>query len=108
MYFKYHFKLIPLPQVNGSIVFTTYDEKPVDKCNDVKNLFYTKEETAGCDYNTTSTIDVGLIYNDVWAYKVCNIGTERNFDTPCVETGWECWFVGAPQGGCTIQLGILV
>jgi len=101
-------KTYDVKDINGSIVFTTYDERPVDKCNDVKNLYYTKEETAGCDYNATSTIDVGLIYNDVWAYKICDKGTERNFDTPCIETGWECWFVGALQGGCTIQLGILV
>ena len=94
-------------KVNGSIVFTTYDAKPVNKCNDLHNLYYSPSETAGCNYNTTSTIDVGEIYNDVWAYKICDY-PERGWDSACNETGWECWFVGALQGGCTIQLGILV
>jgi hypothetical protein len=89
---------------NGQIVFTTYDDKPVSPCNDLHHEYYTLEETAGCNYNETAFIDVGFIYNDVWAYKLCNqtgigVNPDRDFDSPCNSTGWELWHAGALQGG---------
>eukprot|EP01036_Dinobryon_divergens_P033211 gene33211-42946_t len=104
-------KTYDVKEINGSIVFTTYDQKPVDKCNDINNEYYTKADQKTCsgNVNDTSIIDVGLFYNDVWAYKVCMPGPlGRNWDGACVETGWELWSPGAAEGGCTIQLGILV
>lgn len=82
-------------QRNGTIVFTTYDEKPVNPCNDPEQRFYTAEEQVGCNFdanftnNLNALIYVGLIYNDVWAYRLCSNnasregGAERGFDTPC-------------------------
>lgn len=94
-------------QVNGTIEFTTYDEKPVDKCNDKSNKYYSAADRKGCNYNSTSQIDIGLFYNDVWAYKVCK-QTERGFDSACETNGWVSWNAGALEGGCAIELGILV
>lgn len=90
--------------MNGTIVFTTYDERPVNPCNDPANDYYSVEEQkeANCNFTSASLVDIGLIYNDVWAYKLCNpVGDnpERGFDTPCKETGWLLWHAGAPQGG---------
>ena len=102
--------------VNGTLEFTTYDEKPVNPCSDTKGKYYSAAERAGCE-NVTSTIDIGVIYNDVWAYKLCPIGNSTNvneteakrfFDGPCEGSGWELWHPGALQGGCTIELGIEV
>jgi hypothetical protein len=95
--------------INGSIQFVTYDEKPVDKCNDPKQIYYTEAEQTGCNFSTAGTQDFDLAYNDVWAYKLCSkeLG-ERNFDGPCESGGWEIWHNGAPEGGCSIELGIKV
>lgn len=81
----------------------------MNACNDFDNVYYTKEEQKNCVGNTSSIINIGLSYNDVWAYKLCNQSTgERDFDGPCKETGWELWHSGKRQGGCLIQLGIEV
>jgi hypothetical protein len=106
-------KTYNVKSVNGTIVFTTYDQKPVNPCNDPLNYYYSKEEREGCNYNTSSTVDIGLVYNDVWAYRICPQDTathrgERDFDHPCRESGWELWHAGALQGGCAIELGIEV
>ena len=65
-------KTYDLESVNGSLQFTTYDQKPVNPCNDVNGTFYSAEERSSCP-NTTSPdiIPVGVYYNDVWAYKLC-------------------------------------
>jgi hypothetical protein len=89
---------------DGQIVFTTYDEKPVSPCNDRDGEYYSAEERAGCNFQESAFIDVGFIYNDVWAYKLCNqsgigINPDRDFDSPCNSTGWELWHAGALQGG---------
>ena len=106
-------------------MFTTYDERPVNPCNDPLQIYYSPEEQANCNFTQTnvngtsfnsqnsqySEVDIGLIYNDVWAYKVCNtssIPPERGFDTACEDTGWVLWHPGALQGGCVIELGIEV
>jgi len=97
--------------VNGSLEFTTYDQKPVNPCNDLELKYYTKAEQANCGNTTASIIDVGLYYNDIWAYKVCSTTTnppERPWDDACNEYGWELWHPGASEGGCRIELGIEV
>jgi hypothetical protein len=96
--------------VNGTIVFTTYDTKPVDPCNDEHNVFYDEADKKGCkgSFNQTAFTEIGLIYNDVWAYKFCNQTTGRDFDEACNATGWELWHSGASEGGCVIQLGVEV
>lgn len=96
--------------MNGTLVFKTYQDKPVNPCNDPNNTYYSTDEQKNCaNFTTSSTIDVGLIYNDVWAYRLCDqdLG-ERDFDGACKESGWELWHPGAQQGGCIIQLGIEV
>jgi len=98
-------------EVNGTIVFTTYDEKPVNPCNDPDNLYYTIDEQTNCNLSSAGLVDIGLVYNDVWAYKLCNATSdppERGFDTACEDSGWVSLHPGALQGGCTIQLGIEV
>jgi hypothetical protein len=120
-------------KVNGTIVFTTYRDKPVNACNDIEEKYYTTEERAGCNFTESSRIDVGIFYNDVWAYKLCEQSPEplstpgfgpldgynraaldptrqygRYFDEPCEGGGWLLLHPGAPEGGCVIQLGILV
>lgn len=113
--------------VNGSIEFTTYDRKPVTACNDPDNEYYSVAETAGCNFTESSRIRVGVFYNDVWAYRLCprsiepsstpDYGNytyedvnnaERYFDGPCEQSGWLLFHPGAPEGGCVIQLGVLV
>ena len=88
------------------MVFTTYEDKPVSACHDLKNEYFTVEEqqALGCTGNET-TVTVGLFYNDVWAY---NLDCDRYFDGPCEGTGWTIWHPGALEGGCNIQLGIEV
>ncbi|RYY89738.1 hypothetical protein EON63_00135 [archaeon] len=96
-------------QINGSVEFSTYDKKPVNPCNDPRGEYYSAEEREGCDFTASSIVNIGLMYNDVWAYKLCNqTSGERDFDGACQETGWELWHAGALQGGCVIQLGIEV
>lgn len=80
----------------------------MNPCNDPKNEYYSVDEQkeANCNFTSASLVDIGLVYNDVWAYKLCNpIGDnpERGFDTPCKETGWLLWHAGAPQGGAPIS-----
>lgn len=113
---------------DGILVFTTYEDKPVNACNDLTGTYYTEEERAGCDYNEASLITAGVFYNDVWAYKMCTRSQEpystpgfgpldtftaptdpsRFFDSPCIDSGWLLLHAGAQEGGCVIQLGILV
>lgn len=107
---------------NGTTVFGTYDQMPVNPCNDFENKYYSKEETQSCgdDRSKYSQIDVGIIYNDVWAYKLCETNItkacppgrpckdRRYFDSSCELSGWVNLNSGAPEGGCNIQLGILV
>ena len=65
-------KTYDLESINGTLQFTTYDQKPVNPCNDVNGTYYTAEERSTCS-NTTdpNIIPVGVYYNDVWAYKLC-------------------------------------
>jgi hypothetical protein len=102
----------------------------VSPCNDLDppNNFYSEEEKKGCNTDTFSLIDIGLIYNDVWAYKLCNpneelqtvtrtykvssnpdvyvtnstvevVPRERDFDDACKNSGWVLWHPGDKQGG---------
>jgi len=120
-------------KVNGTVVFTTYKDKPVNACNDLTETYYTAEERVGCNYTESSRIDIGIFFNDVWSYTLCERSPEpmstpgygvmdgydrsllnpnqkypRYFDEPCEKSGWVLLHPGAPEGGCVIQLGILV
>lgn len=113
-------KTYDIDSVDGTIEFTTYDEKFVNPCHDIKNEFYSVDEQVNCWFYTgaanategltlddVAMINIGVVYNDVWAYKLCNsTAGERGFDTACENTGWELWHPGDLQGGCVIQLGI--
>lgn len=90
--------------------------------------YYSLKEREGCNFTTFSLIDIGLIYNDVWAYKLCNpkeelrtvyrtykvssnpdtyvtnstvevVPRERDFDSACKDSGWVLWHPGDKQGG---------
>lgn len=126
--FRHIPKTYDVERRNGVLVFSTYDDKPVNACNDIAGTYYTEAERAGCDYDEASLIVAGVFYNDVWAYKMCTRSQEpystpgfgpldtfsapsdpkRYFDSPCVDGGWLLWDAGASEGGCVIQLGILV
>lgn len=113
---------------NGTISFGTYTDMPVNPCNDIDNIYYSKEQTASCSANRAqySQINVGVIYNDMWAYRLCPVSNQhckdtvdqsgqpklcsdrRHFDSSCESSGWINLDPGAPEGGCNIQLGILV
>jgi len=99
-------------QVNGTLVFTTYDKKPVNPCNDVNHIYYSPSDQL--KYNCINSeppnkVKIALIYNDVWAYRICNsTNQERGFDTACEQSGWILLNAGAAQGGCLIELGIEV
>ena len=110
------------------MTFTTYNDKPVNPCNDYNNTYYTvlQQKQAGCkdiqvnqtskvDYNYYSQVQVGVFYNDVWAYRMCGYKTNhssnqpgRYFDTQCEGEGWLNWHPGALEGGCQFELGTLV
>lgn len=102
-------------QDNGTLSFTTYEDKPVNPCNDVEGKYYTDRSMCvnGTDY---SQIEIGVYYNDLWAYRLCDMynstnttgETGRYFDTQCEGEGWVNWHIGAREGGCTIELGSLV
>lgn len=103
-------KTYNIEKVNGTIIFTTYDNKSVNPCDD-NGQYYSESQRSGCDVNHTSMIDVGSFYNDVWAYKLCDEfadSPERVFAHPCINNGWELWHPGGLEGGCNIELGILV
>lgn len=77
-------------RINGSLVFLTYDQYPVDDC-------------AGND-DCGSTAEIKVLYNDLWVYELGNECT-RYFDGPCVNNGWRVHHPGAKEGGCKIVLG---
>jgi hypothetical protein len=99
-------KTYNVEKVNGSIYFTTYDQKPVSACYDLDNIYFTKEQQieAGCTGNETKVM-VGTFYNDVWEY---DLDCDRYFDGPCEGSGWKLLHLGALEGGCSIELGIEV
>ena len=97
--------------MNGTLKFTTYDKKPVNPCNDVNHIYYSPSDQL--KYNCINSeppnkVKIALIYNDVWAYRICNRTVERAFDTACEKSGWILLNAGAAQGGCLIQLGVEV
>jgi hypothetical protein len=90
-------------------------DKPVDPCNDWEGKYYSKAERQKCGNNTENStyalIDVGVFYNDVWAYRLCpknGTSNRRYFDGACVNEGWLQWHPGAKEGGCSLRLGELV
>lgn len=97
----------------------------MNPCNDHASEFYSLDERLniyGCSNTTDSRyIPVGVYYNDVWAYQLCPTATsatmpqgnssrggQRYWDTACEGQGWINMHAGAIEGGCVIQLGILV
>lgn len=101
-------KTYNIEKVNGTITFSTYEDKPVNPCADTQGLFYSDEQRANCN-GTTTKVAIGKIYNDVWAYRICNESSgERFFAQSCVSNGWQLLHAGGAEGGCTIELGILV
>lgn len=66
---------------SGTLEFTTYDEKPVNPCQDKQGLYYTAAERSGCTNESIANITIGIIYNDVWAYKLCPINSSTATST---------------------------
>lgn len=80
-------------RINGSLVFLTYDQYPVDDCE-------------GDDCSNSAQIKV--LYNDIWVYELGKRDCTRYFDGPCVDNGWKVLHPGAREGGCKIVLGACV
>jgi hypothetical protein len=58
--------------------------------NDPQNNYYTQAQTSNCNFSTASIINVGVFYNDVWAYRICNssgIDQHRYADQACIGRG---------------------
>ena len=108
---------------NGTLEFSTYEDKPVipfydSTCEPTKTCVTLTNATSGnneaCTYswntNTTLTLDekirhekecgyteVGVLYNDVWMY---DLSCSRYADLPCQNQGWVVLHPGAIYGGC--------
>jgi hypothetical protein len=83
-------KTYNVAKVNNSLIFDTYDKKPVSACNDPLGKYYTLVQRENCNFTQSSTIDVGVYYNDVWAYRMCNssgAAQHRWADQACVGEG---------------------
>jgi hypothetical protein len=88
----------------------------VNPCVDWEGKYYTRAERASCSNDTVNSttyalIDVGVFYNDVWAYRLCpSNGTEQKrwYDGACEGEGWVQWHPGGIEGGCTLELGEMV
>lgn len=52
-------KTYAVQKINGTLDFKTYDQKPVNPCNDIRGEYYSVSEREGCKYNSSSRIDVG-------------------------------------------------
>jgi hypothetical protein len=83
-------KTYQVDRINGSLVFLTYDQQPVDDCD-------------GDDCSNTAMIKV--LYNDVWVYELGEQECTRYFDKACVNNGWRVLHPGAKEGGCKVVLG---
>jgi hypothetical protein len=67
--------------INETLEFTTYDEKPVDPCQDYEGKYYTAAERSSCTNSSSALINIGIIYNDVWAYKLCPVNKSSETST---------------------------
>lgn len=79
--FRHTPKTYNVKTINGTLEFTTYDEKPVDPCEDPEGKYYSVEERKSCTNSTSALINIGVIYNDVWAYKLCPVNSSTETST---------------------------
>jgi len=87
-----------IQEVGGARSFTTYEDLPMYTCTvngtDINNSSY---------YGTCeNTVEVGVYYNDVWAY---DLNCTRYDDGACVKTGWQILHPGAIDAECKIVIG---
>ena len=52
-------KTYAVQKINGTLNFRTYDQRPVNPCNDIRGEYYSEAERQGCNYNSSSRLDVG-------------------------------------------------
>ena len=112
-----------LENLNGTLEFSTYEDKPVipsydPSCEPEKICVTLTNSTSGnteaCTYSWNAShakslddkirhekecgyTEVGLFYNDVWMY---DLGCKRYADLPCQDQGWVILHPGAIYGGC--------
>jgi len=93
-------------EVNGTLEFLTYDQNPVNECNEETSNSssspYSFTGTSTENGNCSNYVTVGLYYNDVWEY---DLDCERYGDGPCEDRGWKVMHAGATHGGCSYYLG---
>ena len=87
-------KTYELLEDEGNLFIEEYNDQVVPghqkKCKNV----------SACADNDRYTIEVGVFYNDVWAY---DIECERYADDGCVNKHWMQVDGGAPLGGCQLR-----
>lgn len=90
-------KTYEVVNVNGSLEFKTYDQKPVRTCDD------------GISEEECYTIQIGTYFNDVWAYPLnCS---QSGSDGGCASgdgSGWRLVHPNADMGGCELRNGTSV
>ena len=110
-------KTYNVTKVNGTFKFTTYKDRPINPCFDFEGVYYLESERkklCTTKDSNNSLVNIGSYYNDVWAYVLCERGNtssttaKRFWDSPCIDGGWVNLHPGAREGGCVIQLGVLV
>lgn len=100
-------KTYEIEDVNGTIEFVSYDRNPIiDGTCFLTNASipsaWSNDAQNESQYVCENQIDVGLYFNDVWAYE---LNCTRYADTPCADSTWHTLNVGAHRGGCRYVLG---
>jgi hypothetical protein len=88
-------KTYEITRVDGSLAFATYDQKQVKTCG------------PNTTFEECYNIDVGVYYNDVWAYSLAagcdGAGAGATGGAPCAGgNAWRLVAAGAPLGGCRL------
>ncbi|KAH8092270.1 hypothetical protein JL720_5238 [Aureococcus anophagefferens] len=94
-------KTYEIETVNGTIDFVSYDKNPIVDARAVDDS-PEAAATLPAHYVCDNQIDVGLYFNDVWAYE---LNCTRYGDLPCVEHTWTVLNYGRDRGGCKYILG---
>ncbi|CAM9806227.1 unnamed protein product, partial [Ectocarpus sp. 4 AP-2014] len=101
---------------DGTLEFVSYDEKIVLECQANaldNNVTFDSSASSSASISSngstnstgetcSTTVAVGLYYNDVWEY---NLNCTRYADGPCEGTGWNVLHEGARHGACEYVRG---
>ncbi|CBN78621.1 conserved unknown protein [Ectocarpus siliculosus] len=101
---------------DGTLEFVSYDEKIVLECQEnalENNVTFDSSASSSVSISSngstnstgetcSTTVAVGLYYNDVWEY---DLNCTRYADGPCEGTGWNVLHEGARHGACEYVRG---